>query len=118
LSFLPHARKILEELELARRAATTENGTLYGRGRLGIGFSDALNHKTLPPLTAARRHRFPELALTLSGGVWTQDALNLLHNGSLDLSFVGLPVDAPSGYRRLRIMQKWTEKMMGCEYVL
>ena len=82
LSFLRHARKILEELDLARRAATTESGTFYGR--LGIGFSGALNQKTLPPLTRALRHRFPELALTLPGGFLTQDALNLLHNGSLD----------------------------------
>jgi DNA-binding transcriptional LysR family regulator len=94
LSFLPHARKILEELDLARRAATSVSGTVYGR--LGIGFSGALNHKTLPPLTRALRQRYPGLELTLDGGLLTQDALNLLRTGSLDLSFIGLPVDAPS----------------------
>jgi hypothetical protein len=61
LSFLPHARNTLEELDLARRAATTESGTFYGR--LGVGFSGALN---------------------------------LLHNGSLALSFAGPPVGVPS----------------------
>ena len=55
LSFLPHARKILEELDLARRAATADTGTVYGR--LAIGFSGALNHTTLPPLTRALRQR-------------------------------------------------------------
>lgn len=94
LSFLPHARKILEELDLARRAATADTGTVYGR--LAIGFSGALNHTTLPPLTRALRQRYPGLDLTLSGGLLTQDALGHLHNGSMDLAFIGLPVDAPS----------------------
>lgn len=94
LSLQPHARKILEELDLARRAATAETGTVYGR--LAIGFSGALNHKTLPPLTRALRYRYPGLDLTLHGGLLTQDVLGHLRNGSLDLSFIGLPVDAPS----------------------
>ena len=93
-AFLPHARKILEELDLARRAATADAGEVYGR--LSIGFSGALNHKTLPPLTRALRSSYPHLDLTLSGGLLTQDALDQLRNGSLDLSFIGLPVDAPS----------------------
>lgn len=93
-AFLPHARKILEELDLARRAATADSGEVYGR--LSIGFSGALNHKTLPPLTRALRNRYPHLELTLTGGLLTQDALDQLDNGSLDLSFIGLPVDAPS----------------------
>ena len=93
-AFLPHARKILEEFDLARRAATADSGEVYGR--LSIGFSGALNHKTLPPLTRALRHRYPQLELTLTGGLLTQDALDQLGNGSLDLSFIGLPVDAPA----------------------
>ncbi|MBT2535563.1 LysR family transcriptional regulator [Arthrobacter sp. ISL-69] len=93
-AFLPHARKILEEFDLARRAATADSGEVYGR--LSIGFSGALNHKTLPPLTRALRNRYPRLELTLTGGLLTQDALDQLRNGSLDLSFIGLPVDAPS----------------------
>ena len=93
-AFLPHARKILEEFDLARRAATADSGEVYGR--LSIGFSGALNHKTLPPLTRALRQRYPQLELTLTGGLLTQDALDQLGNGSLDLSFIGLPVDAPA----------------------
>lgn len=68
LSFLPHARKIIEEPDLARRAATTETGRFYGR--LGFGLSAALNHKTLPPLARALQQRYPELELTLSVGLF------------------------------------------------
>jgi DNA-binding transcriptional LysR family regulator len=93
-AFLPHARKILEELDLAQRAATADSGAVYGR--LSIGFSGALNHRTLPPLTRTLRHRYPQLDLTLTSGLLTQDSLDHLRNGSLDLSFIGLPVDAPS----------------------
>ncbi|WP_205760013.1 LysR family substrate-binding domain-containing protein [Arthrobacter sp. PAMC25564] len=42
------------------------------------------------------RHRYPELALALHGGLLTQDAVDRLRNGALDLAFIGLPVDAPS----------------------
>lgn len=101
LSFPPHARKIIGELDLARRAATTETGRFYGR--LGIGLSGALNHKTLPPLTRARLPRYRELELTLSVGLLTQDAMNLLGTGSQDLPFVGpaggLPVPSHPAYR-------------------
>ncbi|MBD1544334.1 LysR family transcriptional regulator [Arthrobacter sp. IA7] len=92
VAFLPHARRIIDELDLARRSAVTEPGTFYGR--LSIGFSGALNHRTLPPLTRALRNRYPSLDLTLTGGLLTQDAVQQLRNGSLDLAFVGLPLDA------------------------
>ncbi|MDQ1595702.1 MAG: hypothetical protein QOH40_2258 [Arthrobacter pascens] len=93
-SFLPHARKILEQVDLGQRAVRADSGTIYGR--LSIGFSGALNHKTLPPLTRALRHRHPQLDVTLHGGLLTQEALQQLIHGSLDLAFIGLPVDAPS----------------------
>ncbi|MDP9695591.1 UNVERIFIED_ORG: DNA-binding transcriptional LysR family regulator [Arthrobacter globiformis] len=91
VAFLPHARRIIDELDLARRSAVTEPGTFYGR--LSIGFSGALNHRTLPPLTRALRNRYPSLDLTLTGGLLTQDAVQQLRNGSLDLALVGLPLD-------------------------
>ncbi|MGO4145336.1 LysR family transcriptional regulator [Paenarthrobacter sp. YAF11_1] len=93
-SLLPHARKILDEVDLARRAVSAGTGTIYGK--LAIGFSGALNHATLPPLTRALRQRYPQLDVTLHGGLLTQEALHMLGNGALDLAFIGLPIDAPS----------------------
>ncbi len=93
-SLLPHARRILEEVDLARRAVSAGSGTVYGK--LAIGFSGALNHATLPPLTRALRQHYPHLDVTLHGGLLTQEALQQLSNGALDLAFIGLPIDAPS----------------------
>ncbi|WP_347108438.1 LysR family transcriptional regulator [Paenarthrobacter sp. S56] len=93
-SLLPHARRILDEVDLARRAVSAGTGTVYGR--LAIGFSGALNHTTLPPLTRALRQQYPQLDVTLHGGLLTQEALQQLGNGTLDVAFIGLPVDAPS----------------------
>ncbi|MFW0774452.1 LysR family transcriptional regulator [Paenarthrobacter nitroguajacolicus] len=93
-SLLPHARKILDEVDLARRAVSSGTGTVYGK--LAIGFSGALNHTTLPPLTRALRQHYPQLEVTLRGGLLTQEALQQLSNNALDLAFIGLPVDAPS----------------------
>ncbi|WGM19746.1 LysR family transcriptional regulator [Paenarthrobacter sp. OM7] len=101
-SLLPHARRILDEVDLARRAVSAGTGTVYGK--IAIGFSGALNHATLPPLTRALRQRYPQLDVTLRGGLLTQEALHQLGNGALDLAFIGLPIDAPSlATRRIAI---------------
>lgn len=89
-AFLPHARRLLEELDLAYRSV---GDTAMGEyGRVTIGFSGALNHLTLPPLTRAARSRYPGIALTLIHQVVTDDAMRQLGNGEIHLAFVGLPV--------------------------
>lgn len=89
-AFLPHARRIVEEMDLAQRATRTTRGDVYGQ--VTIGFSGVLNHLTLPPLTRTLRTRHPNIALTLVNRVATHDALHQLQQGSLDLAFVGLPL--------------------------
>ncbi|MDR7300421.1 LysR family transcriptional regulator [Haloactinomyces albus] len=91
-AFLPHARRIVGEMDLAQRAARATHGEVYGQ--VTIGFSGALNHRTLPPLTRTVRTRHPNIALTLVNRVATYDALHQLQQGSLDLAFVGLPLSA------------------------
>ncbi|GAA1196112.1 LysR family transcriptional regulator [Prauserella alba] len=88
-AFLPHARRILGEVDLAMRATSAGTDEVYGRVRLG--FSGALNHLTLPPLTRALRTRHPHVALQLVDRVTTEDAVDLIEQGSLDVAFVGLP---------------------------
>ncbi|MGW4586216.1 LysR family transcriptional regulator [Amycolatopsis thermoflava] len=87
--FLPHARRIVAETDLALRATSAGPGEVYGRVRLG--FSGALNHLTLPPLTRTLRTRHPHIALQLVDRVTTEDAVGLIEHGTLDIAFVGLP---------------------------
>jgi DNA-binding transcriptional LysR family regulator len=90
-ALLPHAYRVLEELDLAKQAAVASAGAVYGS--LSIGFTGALNHRTLPPLTRAVRQRYPDVTLTLMGRVMTREGVEQVESGALDLSFVGLPLE-------------------------
>ncbi|WP_433875278.1 LysR family transcriptional regulator [Sinomonas atrocyanea] len=90
-SLLPHAYRALEELEVARQAAHASVGTVYGH--LTVSFTGAINHRTLPRLTRALRRQYPDVVLSLQGRVVTGDAVAQLQQGTLDLAFVGLPLD-------------------------
>lgn len=89
-AFLPHAKRVVREIDLAHRATRSLEGEVYGR--VTIGFSGALNHRTLPPLTRALRARYPRIDLRLVDRVVTHDAMQLLHQGRIDLAFVGMPL--------------------------
>jgi DNA-binding transcriptional LysR family regulator len=78
-------------------------GVFYGTVR--IGFSGALNHRTLPPLTRAVRQRYPEVTLEMVGRVMTRDGVAQVERGALDLAFVALPVD-PSPLVRTRLVSR------------
>ncbi|NDK90283.1 LysR family transcriptional regulator [Gordonia desulfuricans] len=91
-AFLPHARAVLSEVERARQATKESVGAIYGR--ITLGFTGVLNHLSLPPLTRAVRDTYPDIELDLVGRVMTRDAVEQLDSGSLDIAFVGLPVDA------------------------
>jgi len=95
-ALLPYARRVFEDLELGRQATRARDGVVYGT--VSIGFSGALNHQTLPPLTRAVRQRYPDVTLSLTGRVMTRDGVEQLERGDLDLAFVGLPID-PSRVR-------------------
>lgn len=95
-AFLPHAYRVFEELELGRQATRATDGMVYGT--VSIGFSGALNHHTLSPLTRAVRQRYPGVTLSLTGRVMTREGVEQVERGGLDIAFVGLPTD-PSPVR-------------------
>ncbi|MCF7552332.1 LysR family transcriptional regulator [Pseudonocardia sp. WMMC193] len=100
-ALVPHARRIVEDLDLALRATRAGPGEVYGRVRLGL--SGALNRLTLPPLTRALRTRHPHVELELVDRVTTEDALGMVERGALDVSFVGLPVPGTPSTRTISI---------------
>jgi DNA-binding transcriptional LysR family regulator len=102
-ALLPHAYRVFEELELARQATQAVSGVFYGT--VSIGFSGALNHLTLPPLTRAVRSRYPDVTLKLVGRVMTRDGVEQVERGALDLAFVALPLD-PSPVVRTRLIAR------------
>lgn len=90
-ALLPHAHRIFEELELARQGTLAVSGAVYGT--ITIGFSGALNLRTLPPLTRAVRRQYPQISVNLVAGVLTRDGVLQIERGGLDLAFVALPLD-------------------------
>lgn len=87
-ALLPRAYRVLQDMRLAREAALAEDEGI--RGKILIGFSGAVNHLTLPPLTRAVRRRHPDIELDLTSRVRTRDGLASVANGTLDLAFVGV----------------------------
>lgn len=102
-ALLPHAHRIFEEIELGRQGSRAVSGSLYGT--ITIGFSGALNLRTLPPLTRAIRRRHPQITLNLVAGVLTREGVVQIERGALDLAFVALPVD-PSPRVRSRLIAR------------
>ncbi|ADG88515.1 LysR family transcriptional regulator [Thermobispora bispora] len=92
-AFLGPARKVLEDLDLAARAARAAGRGEYGR--VTIGFAGASSHNTLPLLTRAVRAAHPGIELVLLGQTYANVALAKVAEGSLDLGFVRLPVTTP-----------------------
>lgn len=92
-ALLPRAYRVIQDMRLAREAAQAEVSGV--RGSIRIGFSGAVNHLTLPPLTRAVSRGYPDIKMEFTSRVRTVDGLASVANGSLDLAFVGFP-EAPT----------------------
>ena len=88
--FLPHARQLLAQTDLARRAAVA--GASGEVGRVSIGFAGASSHEAIPILTKAVRAQCPGIELRLRGQTYAGVALTQVAERELDIGFVRLPV--------------------------
>ena len=90
--FLPWARQVLADCE----AGTAAVRDLLGlrRGRLDLGSTPSLTTNLLPPVLAAFHASHPGLDLTLHEA-GSQDLVDRLEKGEMDLAVVILPVDRP-----------------------
>lgn len=89
-AMLEPARAVLAHVETAVRSA--QAGGRGEVGRVAVGFAGASTQETVPRLTRAVRVRHPGIELVLRGQTYSGEALSLLAEGHLDLSFLRLPV--------------------------
>jgi DNA-binding transcriptional LysR family regulator len=91
-TFLPWARQALADCE-AGQAAVHE---LLGlrRGRLALGATPSLTTNLLPSVLAAYHQAYPGIDLTVHEA-GSQDLVDRLEEGKLDVALVILPVDRP-----------------------
>ncbi len=90
--FLPWARQVLADCEAGVAAVRDLLG--LRRGRLILGATPSLTTNLLPPVLAAFHAHYPELDLTLHEA-GSQDLVDRLEKGEMDLAVVILPVDRP-----------------------
>ena len=90
--FLPWARQVLADCE----AGATAVRDLLGlrRGRLVLGATPSLTTNLLPPLLAAFHSDHPAVEITLHEA-GSQDLVERLERGEMDVAVVILPVDRP-----------------------
>ncbi len=88
--FLPWARQVLADCD----AGTTAVRDLLGlrRGRLVLGATPSLTTNLLPPVLAGFHARYPALDLTVHEA-GSQDLVDRLEKGEMDLAVVILPLD-------------------------
>jgi LysR family hydrogen peroxide-inducible transcriptional activator len=88
-AFLPHAERVLLEVEQARARVQEVRGLRLGR--LSIGVLPSAAARLLPALLAEFRSRHPGVEVVLREEAVSADAEHLVHEGALDLAIIRLP---------------------------
>jgi DNA-binding transcriptional LysR family regulator len=89
-AFLPHAERVVLEVEQARARVEEVRG--LRRGRLSIGVLSTAAARLLPRFLAELRDGHPGVEVVLREGDVSADLEQLVHDGALDLAIVRLPV--------------------------
>ena len=89
-SFLPHAEKVIFEVEQARAHVQEVRG--LRRGRLSIGVLPSVSARLLPKFLAEFRHEHPGVEVSLREENDSIEFEEMVHEGVLDLAIVRLPV--------------------------
>jgi DNA-binding transcriptional LysR family regulator len=92
-AILASAEAAVESLMTVRQAALA--GGQGQVGRISIGFAGASSHAILPRLARRVREEHPGLMLTLVEQVAANAALSQVIDGTLDIGFVRMPINAP-----------------------
>ena len=87
-ALLPHARRVLGDLEAARQAVADLRGAVGGRLRIGTSHHIGLHH--LPPILRAYTARYPAVDLDLHF-MDSEQACHAVDRGELELAVVTLP---------------------------
>src|SRR5437868_3580015 len=88
-AFLPHAERILFEVEQARLRIQEVRG--LRRGRLSIGVLPSPAARLLPRFLAEFRHRHPRVEVVLREENVSAQFEEMVHDGQLDLAIIRLP---------------------------
>ena len=91
-ALLPHARRVLAEVEASRQAVADLGGTVAGRLRIGTSHHVGLHR--LPPILRAYTARFPDVELDLHF-MDSEQACFAVERGELELAVVTLPEMPP-----------------------
>jgi DNA-binding transcriptional LysR family regulator len=102
--FLVHAKKILQEMEIARERLS-ELGK-WGHGRLRFSTSPTACQYILPPVLREFKESFPQCAIRIEPGD-TPQALELMHHNRIDLA---LTLE-PRGQTHLEFKPLFTDEL-------
>lgn len=91
-AFLGPVRKVLADVDIAKRAAIRGSSEIVGR--VSIGFAGASSRSAVPILARAVRAREPGIELVLHGQTYAGEAAQKVSEGKLDIGFARNPVGA------------------------
>lgn len=88
-AFMPHARSILEQMEVARLTVADKNADL--RGSVRVGVIPTIAPYLIPRYTATFTRKYPDAKLRIVEGI-TPVLVESLRNLSIDLAILALPL--------------------------